>query len=42
VNFAGICKARISALVSVLDRKQLARAYSRVGWLLDVLALIDR
>jgi nucleotide-binding universal stress UspA family protein len=41
VNFAHICGSKISALVSVLDRKKLARAYSHGSWLLDVPALID-
>ena len=41
VNFACLCGGKISALVSILDRKKLARAYSHGSWLLDVPALID-
>lgn len=41
VNFACLCDSKISALVSILDRKKLARAYSHGSWLLDVPALID-
>jgi nucleotide-binding universal stress UspA family protein len=42
VNFASVCGGKISALVSVLDRKKLARAYSHGSWLMDVPALIDQ
>jgi nucleotide-binding universal stress UspA family protein len=41
VRFAAICGGQISALVSVLDRKKLAKSYSHRSWLLDVPALID-
>jgi len=41
VHFAGISGAKVSALVSVLDRKKLARYYTRGSWLLDVPALVD-
>jgi len=41
VRFAALCEGRISALVSVLDRKKLAKSYSHGSWLLDVPALID-
>lgn len=41
VKFAALCGARISAIVAVLDRKKVARSYSRGSWMLDVPALID-
>jgi len=41
VHFAGISGAKVSALVSVLDRKKLARYYSRGSWLLDVPSLVE-
>jgi nucleotide-binding universal stress UspA family protein len=41
VRFAALCGGRISAIVSVLDRKKVARSYARGSWMLDVPALID-
>jgi len=41
VALSALLGARLSALVSVLDRRKLARAYSHGSWLIDVPNIID-